>query len=171
MSEYSIVALGMLVIGVLILACGVIAIFKQKTYVDPTGKSVQNEIDIPLWGKVKTNTPAIVLAFLGAFVVWQAGKLETTIIEHNEPAMVPITGELVIDGQLPNIPSLTVGLVSGGWVQTATLGGERTIPVRITAPNSWSSYFAFVFSQNDGRVRPKMIGTGPNSNFSLKVEP
>jgi len=174
MSEYSVVALAMLAIGLLMLVCGIIATFKQKVYVDARGKPLMNEINIPFWGKVKTNTPAIALAALGAFVVWQAGGLEIKGIEHSQPAMVTFTGELILEGQsLTDIPSITVGLTSGSWLSTATPGtGERTIPVQIAVPNSWRSYSAYVFAPNDSRIRPKVIGTSlDDPKFSLRVGP
>ena len=162
----------MLVIGILVLVCALVAAFRHKVYVDKSGHFVQEEIDMPGWGKVRSNTPAVALGVVGAIIVLAAGGVEAFGIERNAPAMVPINGELIVDGRLPgNIPSLTVGLVSGGWVQSVSPNGERTISVNLAVPNSWTSYFAFVFSQNDGRVRPKLIGAQLNSKFQLKVEP
>jgi hypothetical protein len=171
MSEYSIVALVMLAVGLAVVACSIISLFKQKVFLDATGNPIMNEINIPFWGKVKTNTAAITLAALGAFIVWEAGRLETTSIEHGQPKLITFRGEVTLDGQAADLPSLTVGLTSGSWFYTATPNtGDLTIPVAITVPNSWPSYSAFAFAPGSGGVRPKIIGVNlENPTFSLRV--
>lgn|SRR5262245_7592124 len=175
MSEYSIVALVMVVVIALpMVICSIISLFKQKVYLSADGKPIMNEINIPRLGRVKTSMAAGILAALGACVVLLAYWLEIANIEHSQPKLVTFKGEVNIDWQsIAEIPSLTVGLTSGSWFHTATPNtGELTIPVEITVPDSWPSYSAYAFAPGSGRVRPKMIGTSlEDPKFSLKVEP
>jgi hypothetical protein len=175
MSEHAIIALVMLgAIGLPMVICGIISLFKQKIHVGADGKPIMNELNIPKLGKLKTNTAAGLLAGLGACVVFMAYLVEKTGIESLQPKLVTFRGEITLDEHPePEIPSITIGLTSGSWFQTSTPNtGDRTIVVQLTVPNSWPSYSAYAFAPGSSRVRPKIIGTSlEDPKFSLKVGP
>ena len=175
MLDYNIVSIAMLLlVGLPLVICGIISLFKQKVFLDAAGKPVMNELHIPRLGKVKTNVAAGLLAALGAAVCYLVYLVETTGIERSQPKLVTFRGEVTLDGQdQPENPSITIGVTSGSWFQTATPGpNDRTIAVQLTVPNSWPSYSAFVFAPNSGRVRPKIIGTSlEDPKFNLRVGP
>jgi hypothetical protein len=69
MSYYFWIAIFILIIGLAIIILAITSIFKQKIYLDKEGNPVSSEIQIPLLGKVKSDIPAVLLAFLGVAVV------------------------------------------------------------------------------------------------------
>ena len=48
---------------------GFIALLKSKIYLDQDTKE-KVQIDIPIFGKFKSNVPSLAFLFLGAFLLW-----------------------------------------------------------------------------------------------------
>jgi len=136
MSEDFILALVLSGIGVAMIVVGSIYALRQKTYYDPTDNSVVNEIDLPLFGKVKTNTPAIALCFFGLVM----GGLAYKTMAERIPQLVNFEGEIAIDQGVDGIDALLVGVTSGSFLHTETPGANHSFPVEIKVPNSWPSY-------------------------------
>jgi hypothetical protein len=45
-------------IGLPMIVCGIIALFKQKLVLDDKGRAIMSEVNIPRLGKIKTNLAA-----------------------------------------------------------------------------------------------------------------
>jgi len=68
MQDFFIAALSSIIVGA-------VFAFRQKVYVDRANDDKVTEIDVPLFGKLKTNTPAIALAFVGLIFGYFASDL------------------------------------------------------------------------------------------------
>lgn len=144
--------------------------FKQKAYVDKNTNQVVTEIDVPLFGKLKTNTPAIALCFVAAIFAYFAYDL----MKKRAPDLISFNGEVDVDqGATPGIDLVMVGITSGSWLQTATPNGaNRSVPVKITVPNSWPSYTAFALAVGSTKSRPDIVGASlDNPTFKLSIKP
>jgi hypothetical protein len=155
-------------LGLSAIVVAAIFAFKQKTYVDSQTKQV-TKIEVPLFGKLTTNTPAIALCFLGAVFGFFAFEL----MKDRAPQLVPFHGEISLDGSADPVGVVMVGLTSGSWIQSATPAAAKiTMPVDISAPNSWPSYTAFALAVSGGKTRAAMIGSSlENPTFKLSIQP
>lgn len=158
-----------------LLGLGAIAVaakfaFSQKTYIDSNTGQAMTEIDVPIFGKLKTNTPAIALCFLG--VVF--GYFAYDLMKGRGPQLVPFNGEISIDqSSNPDVDIVMVGITSGSWIQPTTMNGANaSIPVKIYVPNSWPSYSAFAFATGSTKTRPIIMGSSlENPTFKLSIKP
>ena len=144
--------------------------FKQKAYVDKNTQEKITEIDVPLFGKLKTNTPAIALCFVAAIF----GYLAYDLMKKRGPELISFNGEIHIDqGNTPGIDVVMVGITSGSWIQPTTPNGSSlNLPVKISVPNSWPSYQAFAFAVGGAKSRPDIIGASlDNPTFKLSIKP
>jgi hypothetical protein len=143
--------------------------FKQKAYVDKDTGQV-TEIDVPIFGKLKTNTPAIALCFVAAIF----GYFAYDLMKKRGPELISFNGEIHIDqGNSPGIDVVMVGITSGSWIQPTTPNGSSlNLPVKIAVPNSWPSYQAFAFAVGGAKSRPDIIGASlDNPTFKLSIKP
>lgn len=144
--------------------------FKQKAYVDKNTQEKVTEIEVPIFGKLKTNTPAIALCFVAAVF----GYFGYDLMKGRGPSLVSFTGEVSIDqASTPDVDVVMVGITSGSWIQPTTPNGSNAVvPVRISVPNSWPSYTAFAFAVGNARKRPDIIGSSlDNPTFKLRIKP
>jgi len=168
MSEDFILALVLSGIGVAMIVVGSIYALRQKTYYDPTNNSVVNEIDVALFGKVKTNTPAIALCFFGLVM----GGLAYKTMAERIPQLVNFEGEIAIDQGVDGIDALLVGVTSGSFLHTETPGANHSFPVEIKVPNSWPSYSAYAFAIGANKTRAAIIGASlEHPKFKLSIRP
>lgn len=72
---------------------GFIALLKQKTYIDPKTNQ-PTEIEIPIFGKLKTNFPALIFVFLGFLLAYIAFNKS-----YHRTAQWEITGKLIASDQ------------------------------------------------------------------------
>ena len=143
--------------------------FKQKAYVDKDTGQV-TEIDVPIFGKLRTNTPAIALCFVAAVF----GYFAYDLMKKRGPELISFNGEIHIDqGNTPGIDVVMVGITSGSWIQPTTPNGSSlNVPVKIAVPNSWPSYQAFAFAVGSAKSRPDIIGASlDNPTFKLSIKP
>jgi len=95
--------LGLCAIGV-----GAAFAFKQKVYVDKATDDKITEIDVPIFGKLKTNTPAIALCFVGAVF----GYFAYDLMKKRNPEQVRFDGEIGVDqSSNPGIEVVMVGIL------------------------------------------------------------
>ena len=149
---------------------GAILVFKQKVYVDTATDDKVTEIDVPLFGKLKTNTPAIALAFVGVIF----GYFAYDLMKKRNPEEVRFEGEVSVDqGSHSGIEVVMVGITSGSWIQPTTPNGSGTgIPVIIKVPRNWPSYTAFAFAMGSAKVKPVLLGSSlENPTFKLSIKP
>lgn len=152
-------------------AIGVAAIFafRQKAYVDRETKTV-TEIEVPIFGKLKTNTPAIALCFVGVIF----GYLAYDLMRGRNVQLVHFDGEISVDQESNSgVDVVMVGITSGSWIQpTTTNSAALSLPVKISVPNSWPSYTAFAFAMGNAKTRPAIIGASlDNPTFKLSIKP
>jgi hypothetical protein len=169
MSEDFILALVLCAIGSAAVLVAAIFAFRQKVYYDPNENQI-TEIEVPILGKLKTNTPAIALCFLGVVL----GYLAYDLMKGRGPKLVKFQGEIAIDqSSVSGIDAVMVGVTSGSWLNTATPNGPNSsFPVEITVPNSWPSYSAYAFALGESRTRPAMIGANlEDHKFKLSIRP
>jgi hypothetical protein len=144
--------------------------FKQKAYVDTHSGDKITEIDVPLFGKLKTNTPSIALCFVAVIF----GYFAYDLMKKRGPDLISFNGEVNVDqGNAPGIDLVMVGITSGSWIQTSTPNGtSQSLPVKISVPNSWPSYTAFALAVGSAKSRPDIIGASlDNPTFKLRIKP
>lgn len=170
MSEDVVVALVLCLLGLAAITVAIIFSMKQKVYLDTNNNTVTN-IEVPLFGKLKTNTPAIALCFLGVIL----GYFAYDVTKGRAPTLVDFQGEIDIDkNSLSDISAVLVGMSSGSWMQTSTPGrSDQIINVLIPVPNTWPSYTAYAIAYSGTKkLRPAMIGASlSNPRFKLSIKP
>jgi hypothetical protein len=169
MQDFLIAAI-LCLLGLSSIIVGAVFVFKQKVYVDRANDDKVTEIDVPLFGKLKTNTPAIALTFVGAIF----GYFAADLMKKRNPDEVPFQGEISIDKDSnPGVEVVMVGITSGSWIQPTTpIGTADSIPVTIKVPNTWHSYTAFAFAIGTAKTRPVLLGSSlENPTFKLSIKP
>jgi hypothetical protein len=86
-------------------------LFKQKPVLDASGNVT--EVDIPLFGKLKTNYPSLAGLFIASFLVW--------FPLHKWPAplevkRIPVSGKITLKGKA-SYGGVIVGVVPGNVVR------------------------------------------------------
>ncbi|MFO1104141.1 MAG: hypothetical protein U1E20_14700 [Methylocystis sp.] len=168
MSEDLIGALVLFALGAVAIVVGGVYLFTQKVYLD-TNKGTVTEIDVPLLGKLKTNSPAIGMCFLGLVL----GYFGYDLIGKRGPMLVNFDGEVTLDdysiGETP--VAIVVGVTSGSLLVTRTIP-PSPVKVVIPAPNSWQSYTAYAFALGGAKTKPAIIGANlSNPQFKLRLGP
>jgi hypothetical protein len=169
MSEDFIFSVLLLAVGLAIVGIGAYSAFRQKVYFNPADNSVVTEVDVPIFGKIKTNAPAIALCFIGLVPVLFASNA----MKNRNPKLVKFNGEVQIDPAIAaDISTITVGITSGLWSDTSTPAGGTPISVGISVPDSWPSYSAYAFAFGGAKPRPAIIGTNlSDPKFKLRISP
>ncbi|CAN5527590.1 hypothetical protein BH11PSE4_BH11PSE4_12020 [soil metagenome] len=168
MSEDFIFSILLLVVGLVIIGIGGYAAFRQKLYYNKDDNSVATEIDIPIFGKLKTNGPAIALCFVGLIPVLFASNA----MKSRSPNLVRFSGDIVIDPAVTDISTVTVGITSSLWSNTSTPDSGAPLKVDIAVPDSWPTYSAYAFAMGGTRTRPIIVGANRNDpKFKLKIAP
>jgi hypothetical protein len=169
MSEAFISAVLLILGGLAVIGVGSYLTLHQKAYYDPKNKAV-TQIEIPFFGKLKTNYPAVVFCFAGLMILW----LGYSEIHYRDTPLVNFEGEVAIDpDSVKGINAIMVGITSGLWSQTSTPDTSApNIKVAISVPNSWPSYTAYAFALGGPQTRPAIIGTSlGNPKFKLSIQP
>lgn len=157
-------------LGLSAISVGALFAFKQKVYVDKATDNKVTEIDVPLFGKLKTNTPAIALTFVGAIF----GYFAYDLMKKRNPEEISFQGEISVDKDSnPGVEVVMVGITSGAWIQPTTPNDSMaSIPVTIRVPNTWPSYTAFAFAMGSAKTRPVILGSSlENPTFKLRIKP
>lgn len=169
MSADLIIALALCVLAAAAILVAALFAFGQKVYLNESTGAV-TQVEVSGLGKFKTNTPAIALCGLGVVL----GYFAYDVTKGRGPHYVEFEGEVSIDeGAAPNVRVITVGLASGTWLHTETRSaGTLTVPVKISVPDSWTSYSAYAFALGQAHARPALIGTSrAKPTFQLRIEP
>jgi hypothetical protein len=169
MSEEFIVAVLLIIGGLAVIAIGSYLAWHEKRYYDPQNRSITH-VEIPLFGKFKTNIPALAFCIVGLIALW----LGYEEMAGRKPTLVKFEGEVAIDpDSIKGINAITVGITSGLWSETSTPNvAAPTVNVAISVPNSWPSYAAYAFALGGPQTRPAIIGTSlGNPKFKLSIRP
>lgn len=128
-------------IAILLIVCGFAALLLQKTYVNEDGAGTQTEIDLPFFGKLKTNYPALIFVLLGCAAAYYTFE--------NRAREWVITGTL----ELPDDPELADLQGSGfSWNK----GTFTTFP---------SKYAPRIDRDGSFELRIEVAGAGALENF------
>lgn len=114
-----------MMIGGFVTFCGLYLMVKQKTIADPEGSFI--EVQIPFFGKLKTNYPSVVALVLGASLVYY--PLDSWL---EKPAKIEITGEVKIKDNSAD-GEILVAIISGN-VQGVHPDGTFKLYVNRVAP-------------------------------------
>jgi len=114
--------------GILLLACTMLLIGLRRIYFDAKTKQ-PIEIELPLFGKVKTQAPAFALIVVGAFLVFYPTA-------RPQPDMVTFHGSVDTKGK-----SVTVMVVVPQYQQVLDSPGSFHIPVQVIKDASYRVKF------------------------------
>ena len=153
-----------LIIGGVICVLAIVFMFKQKTIFDANGNVTS--IEIPIFGKMQTNAPAIVMVFLGSAVV-----ILVTMNWDREPDYLNVNGKIFLDEEaIDRVTSVVVGVSNSSWQRTLTQNQDGLeIPFTLKVPDDWDTYTGYAFAHGDSGLRPAVIGVVPSKEFNLTL--
>ena len=122
--------------GFLVVGGGLYLIARQKNVTDAKGNAI--EVDIPLFGRVKTNYPSVLALALGACLI-----LYPLSTWPKAPGKVPVSGKITVKGR-PSAEGIMIGIVPGTFGVTNT-DGSYTVEV----PRGEASYTAVAYYRDD----------------------
>lgn len=102
MDRQLILGIGCMSVGAVLALGSLYLLLKQKPVVDQQGNVT--EVDIPLFGKLRSNYPSLVAFFIAAFLVWFPVYVIT-----KAPRKIPVSGKIT----LPGNGDASVGIVAG----------------------------------------------------------
>lgn len=115
--------------GVLALLLSVVFLFKQKTVVDQSGHVT--EIEVPFFGKIKSNYPSVLIAFIGAaLAAFTVNRIQPI------PEMTDFLAEVgMAEGAETNELPAFVGVVPQSWFRALQLdsSGQGTVSFGVNA--------------------------------------
>lgn len=167
MTTFALASYIVLAISLVLAIGGVWALLKQKVVIDAEGQP--SAIEIPLFGKLKTNTPALVACFLGAglaaFTVqripWEADKAPLRVRLTAAPSLAQSP---IIIGVIPQkyLAPLDTSILSGSMEHDLNVDiaskGEKYNVVALqllkTGPDGESIYRA-LFAQAEMAKPPE----------------
>jgi hypothetical protein len=123
-----VLSLGCMAVGAVLAIGSLYLLLKQRPVVDQSGNVT--EIDIPLFGKLKTNYPSLGALFIAAFLVWFPLHILPAPPAVNR---IPVSGKITLQGKPPS-GGVMVGIVPGnlaplrndGSYDIEVLDGEHT---------------------------------------------
>ncbi len=109
------IPLGVLVISLVICLAGIVFMFRSKVIVDQAGEVVN--IDIPIFGKLKTNVPAIGALFIAAALAAFTLKYWKT-----PPNQSLVTASVTLNriGAVAT-PDIVVGIIPGEYIRYSSV--------------------------------------------------
>jgi hypothetical protein len=125
MDQRLVLSLGCMGVGGILAFGSLYILLKQKPVVDQTGNVT--EIEIPLFGKLKSNYPSLAALLIAAFLVWFPLHIFPTVTR------IPVSGKVTFQGK-PGNGGVTIGIVPGnlaashddGNYEIEVLDGEHT---------------------------------------------
>jgi hypothetical protein len=162
--------LAVLLVSLLIGAGGIVFMFTQKIVVNEQNN--KTEIDVPFFGKLQTNYPAIAAFFLAAVLA-----AYTTSIWKEDLKRIPVTATVTLEpGEWPNSPQVLVGVIPGSALRLETVNNrgksyEFEIPVlagefsytgiaQVRAPGLAELAMGTFIPDTNGRLRFKAVLRG-----------
>jgi hypothetical protein len=95
-----VLSIGMMIGGLIFGTSGMYLLAKQKFV---RGKDNATEVEIPIFGRIKTNYPSLVAVLLGTFLLFYPLK-----VLPGAPPRLHVTGQVTQDGQKPTKEILVV---------------------------------------------------------------
>jgi hypothetical protein len=123
-----ILSLVSMAVGLTLCLGSLYVLLRQKPVVDQRGRVTQ--IQLPIFGKLKTNYPSLVAFFIGAFLVW------FPLYKWPAPppvVRIPVSGKITLQGKMTHnevmvgiVPGNLVPLRDDGSYDLEVLEGEHT---------------------------------------------
>lgn len=169
LSDNLTVSLGGLFIALVVGIAGTIFLFKQKVVFNEQNE--ETSIELPFFGKLKTNSPAMAALFisaaLAAFVLYnwrQAPGL---------PELIPITTSVTIEApEALTQPLLVLGVIPQSSMRVHTIGpADKSVSVTIPVLKGEHSYSGLAQLRADG-LSAVMMGSaipGDDGNLLFKA--
>ncbi|KZK94797.1 MULTISPECIES: hypothetical protein [unclassified Pseudovibrio] len=147
-----ILALTGILFGGLIAILSVYALIKEKRFVDNEGRVV--ELELPFFGKLKTNAAPIAVTFIGGglivFCLQQFG---------NSPNLTELVATVRIE-QPHSVNMVALAVVSDEWDSVESWGSEEELEIKLTVPSNWKSYNGYLVPLGDPDVAPRFFNAG-----------
>jgi len=124
--------------GFLVVSGGLYLIAKQKNVTDAAGSTI--EVDIPLFGRIKTNYPSAVALVLGAGLIWYPLSTWPKATET-----LPVRGKITFKG---GPPAETATVIAG---TVAVPGADGTYTVQVPS-GPWSYAAAAYYRDASSRL-------------------
>ena len=161
------IGVGALLIALTIVVVGIVYLFKGKVIYNQKLEKVA--VDLPFFGKIRTNVPAIAFCFIGA-------ALTVYVLQWwgHKPETIDFVADVAVDqAHLQQAGVVVVGVTTSPWAQTETPPRPQgTFQVHIPVPKTWPTYTAYAFAHGVSGLRPVAIGVRPdNPEFSIRLDP
>jgi len=121
---------------------GIYLIRKQKFVRNPSTGSI--EIELPIFGRIKTNYPSIACVFLGAFLIFYS--LYSCPPIPPKPLKMSISGKIIKEGRSSH-EGIMVGIIPGAWQTFTDCNGNYEMQVL----RGETSYTEVAFHRNGNR--------------------
>lgn len=112
------------------------------------GRSGSIDVTLPLFGRIRTNYPAVVALFAGVFLIWYPQEALNHKESETASPKITISGKMT-RGDQPSHAGIMVGVVPGSLVPTDS-SGEYTLQVSRTT----GSYTGVAFDPGSTSFSP-----------------
>lgn len=143
MNTFALISLGALLFALVCAVGGIWALLAQQPVVNDKG---QTEIELPFFGKMKTNAPALIAVLLGSAIVYAV----ITRVPF-ETDKIPLTARLSIEGTSPDA-AVFVGAIPNRYLQSSNVllpGQENEVRFQVDESDDYT-----VIAYTVASVRP-----------------
>lgn len=136
-------------LAALALLFGFVALLKQKSYVDTKSRKV-TAVEVPFFGKLRTNYPALVFVFVGGIFGYLSSKTSIQTSKDYWTATKPMTvdGQLKSDTNIADWSSTEITVIpSSLQFQSVTPQGHFRVELQIPQWQPFNKYLAAVSFQ------------------------
>lgn len=134
--------------GLLVVGAGCFILYKTKVLrtTGPDGKEA-SEIEVPFFGKMKTNYPSLIAIFIGAVLIAYPLYRFPSV-----PEKMKISGNIIKDGQTSQ-EGIIVGIISQNCMTTTDSHGNYSLQV----PKNETSYTGLAYFRQ-GKIKEVYLG-------------
>jgi hypothetical protein len=138
---------------------GMWLIYQQKIYIDrTTGAQITTEIEVPLLGKFKTNTPALVLFILGVILLIYA-PVKLADLSRLQTELDDLRGrvpkEVTIRGKVNTIPASRVDIYAVTALDTVPKPGSFSL--RVPVLKQMRTDYKLVYITENGTIDADVV--------------
>lgn len=143
MNTFTLISLGALLFALVCAVGGIWALLVQQPLINDKGKT---EIELPIFGKMKTNAPALIAVLLGSAIVYAV--INRVPFESDK---IPLIARSSIEGTSPGA-AVFVGAIPNRYLQSSTVlapGQENEVRFQVDEPDEYT-----VIAYTVASVRP-----------------
>ncbi len=141
--------------GAFVIIGGIVLIGKRKIYIDQATKK-PIEFELPLFGKFKSNTPALALFFFGTFLI--------TYPIMKRPAPPPIAPDVHLDGEITNDKDYPFEVYAA--VEAERVSNHRTFSIKVPQLSGDRDEYKLLYLTDDRRFCEERV---PVKNKSERI--